>query len=153
MDDDSEGDANLQLLERPPFNVGYIGFNQAKPPMDKLEVRQAVAHAINRQEVVDTFYGGRGVVATGVHAARRSSARRTTCRSTTTTRRSRSSCSQQAGLTLPVEIDFWYPTDVSRSYMPDPKRNFEAVRSRPERRRASRSCRTARRGALTTSGA
>ena len=33
---------------------------------------------------------------------------------------------QQAGLTLPVPIDFWYPTDVSRPYMPDPKRNFEA---------------------------
>ena len=33
---------------------------------------------------------------------------------------------QQAGLTLPVEIEFWYPTDVSRDYMPDPKRNFEA---------------------------
>jgi peptide/nickel transport system substrate-binding protein len=25
-----------------------------------------------------------------------------------------------------VKIDFWYPTDVSRPYMPDPKRNFEA---------------------------
>ena len=24
--------------------------------MDKLQVRQAVAHALNRQEVVDTFY-------------------------------------------------------------------------------------------------
>jgi peptide/nickel transport system substrate-binding protein len=31
-----------------------------------------------------------------------------------------------AGYDLPVEIDFWYPTDVSRPYMPDPKRNFEA---------------------------
>jgi peptide/nickel transport system substrate-binding protein len=33
---------------------------------------------------------------------------------------------QDAGLTLPVELEFWYPTDVSRPYMPDPKRNFEA---------------------------
>ena len=33
---------------------------------------------------------------------------------------------RQAGLTLPVEIEFWYPTGVSRPYMPDPKRNFEA---------------------------
>jgi peptide/nickel transport system substrate-binding protein len=33
---------------------------------------------------------------------------------------------QQAGLTLPVEVEFWYPTDVTRDYMPDPKRNFEA---------------------------
>jgi len=34
---------------------------------------------------------------------------------------------QEAGMTLPVKIDFWYPTDVSRPYMPDPKRNFEAM--------------------------
>jgi peptide/nickel transport system substrate-binding protein len=26
---------------------------------------------------------------------------------------------------VPCKIDFWYPTDVSRPYMPDPKRNFE----------------------------
>ena len=32
---------------------------------------------------------------------------------------------QQAGLTLPVTIDFYYPTGVSRPYMPDPKGNFQ----------------------------
>ena len=31
--------------------------------MDKLEVRQALAYGLNRQEVVDTFYSGRGQVA------------------------------------------------------------------------------------------
>ena len=36
---------------------------------------------------------------------------------------------QEAGLTLPVPITFWYPSDVSRPYMPDPKRNFEAFRA------------------------
>ena len=36
---------------------------------------------------------------------------------------------QDAGYTLPVEIEFWYPTDVSRPYMPDPKRNFEAFQA------------------------
>ncbi len=33
---------------------------------------------------------------------------------------------KQAGLTLPVPVEFWYPTGVSRPYMPDPQRNFEA---------------------------
>ena len=36
---------------------------------------------------------------------------------------------QQAGLTLPVKIDFWYPTNVSRPYMPDPSRNFQAFQA------------------------
>ena len=52
------------MLDRPAFNVGYVGINQAIAPMDNLLVRQAVAHGLDRQAVVDSFYGGRGVVAT-----------------------------------------------------------------------------------------
>jgi peptide/nickel transport system substrate-binding protein len=33
---------------------------------------------------------------------------------------------RQAGLSLPVKLDFAYPTNVSRPYMPDPKANFQA---------------------------
>jgi peptide/nickel transport system substrate-binding protein len=36
---------------------------------------------------------------------------------------------REAGLTLPVRLEFWYPSDVSRPYMPDPKRNFEAFKA------------------------
>ena len=38
-----EGDSNLQVLDRPAFNVGYVTINQKVPPFDKIEVRQAVA--------------------------------------------------------------------------------------------------------------
>jgi peptide/nickel transport system substrate-binding protein len=31
-----------------------------------------------------------------------------------------------SGVSTPIKITFCYPTDVSRPYMPDPKRNFEA---------------------------
>jgi peptide/nickel transport system substrate-binding protein len=120
-----EADSGLQILDRPAFNVGYVGINQAKPPMDQLEVRQAIAHGLNRQEVVDSFYGGRGQVATQfmppdvIGYA-----------DDVTTYEYDPDLSKQlledAGLTLPVEIEFWYPSDVSRPYMPDPKRNFEA---------------------------
>ena len=58
-----EGSDNLKILDRPAFNVAYVGINQAKKPMDNLKVRQAVAHGLDRQAVVDSFYGGRGVVA------------------------------------------------------------------------------------------
>jgi peptide/nickel transport system substrate-binding protein len=120
-----QGDQNLQLFERPPFNVGYIGFNQAFPPLDKLEVRQAIAHAINRQEVVDSFYGGRGVLATQFQPPEIFGYAEDVTQYEYDPEKSRQLL-QQAGLELPVEIDFWYPTDVSRDYMPDPKRNFEA---------------------------
>ena len=49
-----------------------------------------------------------------------------------------------------MQIDFWYPTDVSRPYMPDPKRNFEAFAASLEQVRLQGRRRTARRGARTT---
>ncbi len=58
-----QGADNLKILDRPAFNVAYVGINQAKKPMDNLKVRQAIAYGLDRQAVVDNFYGGRGVVA------------------------------------------------------------------------------------------
>ena len=94
--------------------------------MDKLEVRQAVAHAINRQEIVDSFYGGRGVVATQFQPQEIFGWAEDVTQYEYDPEKSKQLL-QQAGLELPVEIEFWYPTDVSRDYMPDPKRNFEAM--------------------------
>ncbi len=123
-----EGDSNLQILDRPAFNVGYVGINQAIPPMDKLEVRQAIAHGLDRQGVVDAFYGGRGNVATQFMPPEVIG-----YADDVTTYEYDPEMSKQllqdAGLTLPVEIEFWYPSDVSRPYMPDPKRNFEAFKA------------------------
>jgi peptide/nickel transport system substrate-binding protein len=120
-----EGDSGLQILDRPAFNVGYVGINQAIPPMDQLEVRQAIAHGLDRQAVVDAFYGGRGQVATQFMPPEVVG-----YADDVTTYEYDPELSKQllqdAGLTLPVEIEFWYPSDVSRPYMPDPKRNFEA---------------------------
>ncbi len=120
-----EGDGNLQLLERPPFNVGWVTINHAKPPMDKLEVRQAVAHAINREEIVSSFYAGRGVVATQFMPQEIAGYADDVQTYEYSPEKARALL-QQAGLTPPVEIEFWYPTEP-RDYMPDPKRNFEAM--------------------------
>ena len=64
-----EGDQDLQILDRPAFNVAYVGFNIAKKPTDDLKVRQAIAYGLDRQAVVDNFYSGRGVRREAVHAA------------------------------------------------------------------------------------
>ncbi|MFJ7745045.1 ABC transporter substrate-binding protein [Peribacillus sp. NPDC097295] len=52
------GDKNLQIFERPSMNVGYFGFNVEKAPFDKKEVRQAISHLINKQEIIDNFFEG-----------------------------------------------------------------------------------------------
>ncbi len=119
------GDSGLQLLERPPFNVGYVTINSSKAPTDRLEVRQAIAHALDRQAVVDGFYAGRGVLATQFQPPEIFGYADDVVTYDYDPEKSKQLL-EQAGLTLPVEIEFWYPTDVSRDYMPDPKRNFEA---------------------------
>ena len=127
-----ESDSSLQILDRPAFNVAYVGINQAKPPMDKLEVRQAIAHGLDRQSVVDTFYAGRGVVANQFLPPEVEGYADSVTTYDYDPEKSKELL-KQAGLTLPVPIEFWYPSDVSRPYMPDPKRNFEAFRASLEK--------------------
>ena len=121
-----EGDENLQLLKRPAFNVGYIGFNQAVKPLDDLAVRQAIAHSINRQEIVDAFYGGQGVVAHQFMPPELFGYAEDVTQYEYDTDKA-AQILEDAGIQTPVEIDFAYPTDVERPYMPDPQANFEAM--------------------------
>jgi len=117
---------DLQLLSRPAFNVGYIGFNQAVEPLQDIAVRQAIAHAINRQEVVDAFYAGQGVVAHQFMPPEVFGYADDVVQYEYDPEKAKQIL-QDAGYTLPVKIDFAYPTDVERPYMPDPQANFEAM--------------------------
>jgi peptide/nickel transport system substrate-binding protein len=119
-----EGDENLQILDRPAFNVAYVGINQAHEPLDQLPVRQAIAHALNREEVVTNFYAGRGEVAHEFMPPSLEGYAEDVMKYDFNPNRARQLL-QQAGAAN-AEITFCYPTDVSRPYMPDPKRNFEA---------------------------
>ncbi|GAB6933419.1 ABC transporter substrate-binding protein [Calditerricola satsumensis] len=49
---------DLQLILRPSMNVGYLAMNMDKKPFDNPKVRQAINHAINKQALIDAFYGG-----------------------------------------------------------------------------------------------
>jgi peptide/nickel transport system substrate-binding protein len=117
---------NLKVLDRPPFNVGYVGFNQAVKPFDKLLVRQAVAYGLDRARVVKGFYAGRGVIAKEFQPPSLQYGYSNTVPTYSYNPAKSRKLLQQAGLTLPVKVQFAYPTNVARPYMPDPKRNFQA---------------------------
>ena len=51
-----EADSNLKLYPRQGFNIFYIGFNNTIAPFDNLDVRLAIAYAIDRQRIVDQYY-------------------------------------------------------------------------------------------------
>jgi peptide/nickel transport system substrate-binding protein len=118
--------AKLKLLDRPAFNVGYVGMNQSFDIMKNLLVRQAVAYGLDRASVVRSFYGGRGVVADQFLPNQVVGFAKTGVPQYPYNPDKAKALLQQAGLKLPVSVDFWYPTSVSRPYMPDPKRNAEA---------------------------
>jgi peptide/nickel transport system substrate-binding protein len=127
-----EGDSSLKVIDRPSFNVAYVGFNQALPPLDNPKVREAIAYGLDRKGVVDSFYAGRAQVANEFmppsvpgysHNVRTFNYDPAKAKALL----------KEAGQTLRVKIDFWYPTDVSRPYMPDPKRNFQAFQASLEK--------------------
>ena len=55
---------DLQVVERPPLNVFFVGFNVDMAPFDDPVVRQAVALGLDKQRLVDNFYPAGSIAAT-----------------------------------------------------------------------------------------
>ncbi|MFO7172468.1 MAG: glutathione ABC transporter substrate-binding protein [Bacillota bacterium] len=60
-----QGDPNIQLVRDMTLSTNYIGFNVQKPPFDKLEVRQAINHAVNVDEIIEHILQNIGQKARG----------------------------------------------------------------------------------------
>ena len=58
-----KADPNLQLVARPAFNVTYLGIGPAAAPLDKVEVRRAIAMAIDKPLLATVLYSGAGLPA------------------------------------------------------------------------------------------
>ena len=56
-------DPNIQVLEQPGLNVGYLAYNTTKKPFDDVRVRKAVNMAINKKAIIDAVYLSTGVAA------------------------------------------------------------------------------------------
>jgi peptide/nickel transport system substrate-binding protein len=122
------GNSSLKVIKRPAFNVAYVTIHQGSGPMKELKVRQAVAYGLNRAGVVNQFYYGTGKVAKEfIPPSLYGYAKKVQTYSYNPTKAKQllnsSSCH------VPCHIDFWYPTGVSRPYMPDPVRNFQGFQA------------------------
>jgi peptide/nickel transport system substrate-binding protein len=60
----ADEDPDLYVLARPAMNTGYLAFSYRLQEFQDVRVRQAVMHAIDRQGLVENFYGPYGEVAT-----------------------------------------------------------------------------------------
>lgn len=53
----------VKFAKAPGFNIGYLALNNEKPPFNNVLVRRAIAHAINKQAIIDSVYNGYGTAA------------------------------------------------------------------------------------------
>jgi ABC-type transport system substrate-binding protein len=60
-----ENDPNLQLITGPFLNVQFLAFNQSLAPFDNPQVRQAVQHAVNKQNVAEVVASGHYTLGAG----------------------------------------------------------------------------------------
>ena len=58
-----ESHDHLALLSQPGMNVGYLAMNMDKEPFQKLNVRRAINHAIDKQALIDNLYQGLAIPA------------------------------------------------------------------------------------------
>jgi peptide/nickel transport system substrate-binding protein len=58
----AKANPNIEVISSVTTTTNYFGMNNEFHPFDVEGVRQAIAYAINRQEIVDIAYGGEAVV-------------------------------------------------------------------------------------------
>jgi peptide/nickel transport system substrate-binding protein len=125
-------DAGAQVLVRDPFNILYLGINggnvkgtNPNPALQKPEVRQALAYAIDRETIVNSQLPEGAEVATNFLPPTVDG----WAEDVTTYDYDPDKAKQlladagESDLTL----KFYYPTDVSRPYMPDPAALYQVI--------------------------
>jgi peptide/nickel transport system substrate-binding protein len=120
-----EADDELQVIDRgESCNLFHLAVNHNYDPVSNPKIREAIAYAVNKQAIIDAFYAGQAVPAdnwmppgTQYYKA---------LDLPTYDPDKAKALIAESGET-DLTLDFWYPSDVTRPYMPDPKGIFEAI--------------------------
>ena len=63
-----EAEPGIEVQTGPSTAISYLGFNLDDPVLSRPEIRQAIAHAVDRRAIVERKYAGRAKLATGLLA-------------------------------------------------------------------------------------
>jgi peptide/nickel transport system substrate-binding protein len=119
-------DEGFKVLTRPAFNVLYLAINQANnPALKDVRVRQAIAYAINRRAIVDSKYPQGSTVALEFQPPGLDGYNDGVTKYDYSVDKAKQLL-QQAGAAN-LTLSFYYPTEVTRPYMPAPKDIFELI--------------------------
>jgi peptide/nickel transport system substrate-binding protein len=118
-------DPNLEAVFRPSFNVGYLALNPGYEPLQKAEVRQAIAQAIKKQEIVKAFWGELGEHTPHFTPPLQEEYQSPTVTESEYNPQQALQTLAQAGYPNGFDLQLWY-MPVSRPYFPTPKPIAEA---------------------------
>ena len=113
---------------RPAFNVMYLGITQGNnPALADIKVRQALAYAVNREQLVNSQLPEGAQVATIFYPDTVDGWTDDVQKYTYDPDKAKQLLAEagQSNLT----VNFWWPTEVTRPYMPDPKSVFTQFKS------------------------
>jgi peptide/nickel transport system substrate-binding protein len=116
------------VLTRPAFNILYLAFNQngpAKAALSNVKVRQALAHAVNRDAIVKSKYPDGSTVAINFMPPGLEGYNDAVTKYDYNPDKAKQLLAE-AGVTN-LTLKFWYPTEVTRPYMPAPKDIHELI--------------------------
>lgn len=115
----------LQAIDRgKSCNTAQISMNHKYKPISNLKIREAIAYAVNKQSYIDAFYAGQAVPADNWMPLNTQYAKPLGL-PTYDVQKAKDAIAASGETDL--TIDFYYPSDVTRPYMPDPKGLFEAI--------------------------
>jgi peptide/nickel transport system substrate-binding protein len=125
-------DAGFNVLVRDPFNILYLGINGggipgsgANPALQDPRVRQAIAHAIDRETIVNSLLPEGAEAATQFMPPTVDGYAEDVTTYDYDPDRARQLLTEAGA--LGTTLRFFYPTDVSRPYLPDPAAMFQVI--------------------------
>ncbi|WP_168582036.1 ABC transporter substrate-binding protein [Gephyromycinifex aptenodytis] len=120
--------AGAEVKVRPAFNILYLGMNSTTmPELKDLKVRQALMHAINREQIVKTQLP-EGATAASQFVPDTVAGYNKDLKVPAYDPAKAKQMLTEAGA-AGMTVNFWYPSEVTRPYMPAPQKIYEAIRT------------------------
>ncbi|AXU95080.1 peptide ABC transporter substrate-binding protein SapA [Erwinia persicina] len=119
-------DPRLRLTLRPGMNIAYLAFNTRKAPLDRPEVRQALALAINNERLMESIYYGTAETAASI-LPRASWAYDTDARVTPYNPQKAREALKALGIE-DLHLNLWVPS-ASQSWNPSPMKTAELIQA------------------------
>ena len=120
--------SGYQVLQRDPLAVLYLGINQAHPVLSNLHVRQAIAHALYRGQMVENLQLEGSYVAHQFNPPSLLERSDNVVTYDADVSRARNLLAAAGYDGEPIE--FWYPTGAERVYMSQPQKLYAHLSGR-----------------------